>query len=149
MWNFAPEVYYIVSAWKALKPKCAGVFSVSIGLLNKSHVIEPHTCKVLQTTTSSCKWRASSTSEITHRSKLFPSDNDDSVVLPDQPYLAPPKDFVIPTLRISHAPHLPSYISTPWFISSDSFPPSPRAFNFPPSTHLTQYILSRAAEECL
>jgi hypothetical protein len=35
--SFSPKAFP-----KALQPNCTGVFSVSIGLLNKSHGIEPH-----------------------------------------------------------------------------------------------------------
>jgi len=80
------------------------VFSASTGLLSKSHGIEPHHLqspanhyfslqKKNPINLSNCKH------EIRHHPRLFLSDNDDSVVLPDQLRPALPIDLVPLTLR--------------------------------------------------
>ena len=64
---------------KALEPKCAGVFSVTIGLLSKSHGT-PHYFGSNLINLLNCK------QEI----RQYLSDNNETVVLPDQLLPAPP-----------------------------------------------------------
>src|ERR1700733_7890849 len=84
----------------------------------------PTTCKVPRTTIFSFQMNnlinlSHCKQEIRHHPRLFLSDDDDSVGLPDQHRPAPPIDFIPPyTEGQPLSPYFPGYISIP---SSDMF----------------------------
>ena len=135
-WKFAPKLR------PSLEPEGVEAqmhcVSATIGLLSKSHSIEPHhlqsraSNKFFLQMNNNLINLSNCNQEIRQHPRLFLSYNNDSVVLPDKLRPAPPIDFVPLTLSGSRCA-LSSVIhqhSTPRFISSYSFLPPLRAFSY-------------------